>query len=170
MAAKLRIVRNYIGSCMTRYLRRRLRLLVPRSQRRTRDRIGCSWPLLTRMEQCLSVKVPSCLYTFVDGAIVSCPSPPPRPTPLWFSFRSALSPLSLGESNRQSAQWRQACPTTRKRACASGQQALGFRRISRSSSLALSPGPVSSPRRASASAGALVVVAFTSFGTRRTMT
>jgi hypothetical protein len=96
--------------------------------------------------------------------------PTPRPTPLWFSFRSALSPLSLGESNRQSAQWRQACPTTRKRACASGQQALGFRRISRSSSPALSPGPVSSPRRASASAGALVVVAFTSFGTRRTMT
>ena len=35
MAAKLQIVRNYIGSCMTRYLRRRLRLLVPRSQRRT---------------------------------------------------------------------------------------------------------------------------------------
>ena len=31
----MQIVRNYIGSCMTRYLRRRLRLLVPRSQRRT---------------------------------------------------------------------------------------------------------------------------------------
>jgi hypothetical protein len=35
VAAKLQIVRNYIGSCMTRYLRHRLRLLVPRSQRRT---------------------------------------------------------------------------------------------------------------------------------------
>ena len=29
MAAKLQIVRNYIGSCMTRYLRRRLRSGAP---------------------------------------------------------------------------------------------------------------------------------------------
>ena len=35
MAVTLQIVRNYIGSCMTRSLRRRLRLLVPMSQRRT---------------------------------------------------------------------------------------------------------------------------------------
>jgi hypothetical protein len=53
---------------------------------------------------------------------VSCPCLPPHP-PFLISFRSALSPLSRGESNRQAAQWRQACSTTRKRTCVFGQQA-----------------------------------------------
>ena len=48
MAAKLQIVRNYIGSCMTRYLRRRLR---PGSPFAIISRYGvalnfvCQWPV-----------------------------------------------------------------------------------------------------------------------------
>jgi hypothetical protein len=45
------------------------------------------------------VKVPSCLYTFVDGAIVSCPSLPPAAPPP-FGFRSARRFPRLAFANR----------------------------------------------------------------------
>jgi hypothetical protein len=57
---------------------------------------------------------------YVGGAYSIHPYPPHPIPPL--IFVPSLSPLSRGESNRQAAQWRQACPTTRKRTCVSGQQ------------------------------------------------